>query len=109
MRRVIFVVLILSLGLVVYAPSLAQDATQEATTVPNQAGDQAYIRVAHFSPETAAVNILLDGQTTPFTDVEYKTITDWTAVPAGKHTVNLVPSTNAGTDGNVENDALEID
>jgi len=109
MRRVIFVVLILSLGLVVHAPSLAQDATQEATTAPEQAGDQAYVRVAHFSPETAAVNVLLDGQVTPFTNLEYKSITDWTAVPAGKHTVNLVPSTAAGTDGNVESNAIDID
>jgi len=81
---------------------LAQDATQEATTAPEQAGDQAYVRVAHFSPETAAVNILLDGQTTPFTNLEYKSITDWTAVPAGKHTVSVVPSdtTQSATDVN---------
>src|SRR5690349_11851452 len=105
MRRVILVLLVLSVGLLVAAPSLAQDATQEATV----AGDQAYIRVAHFSPETAAVNVLLDGQITPFTNLEYKSLTDWTAVPAGKHTINIVPSTAAGTDGNVENDALEID
>jgi uncharacterized surface protein with fasciclin (FAS1) repeats len=93
----------------VAAPSLAQDATQEATASPHQVGvsDQAYVRVAHFSPETAAVNILLDGQTTPFTNVEYKTLTDWTAVPAGKHTVNVVSSDT--TQAAADNNPLEVD
>ena len=105
MRKGILLSLILSLLLLAAVPVLAQ----EATAAPHQTGDQAYVRIAHFSPETPAVNVLIDSQVTPFTNLEYKAATDWTAVPAGKHIINLVPSTTAGTDGNVESSALEVD
>jgi uncharacterized surface protein with fasciclin (FAS1) repeats len=89
MRRVILITLFLSLGLLGLVPSLAQDATSEATTEPTQSDNQAYIRVAHFSPETAGVDIFLDDQATDFKGVEYKTITKWIAVPSGAHTLKF--------------------
>src|SRR5262245_1568048 len=109
MRRVTLITLFLSLGLLGLVPSLAQDATSEATSQPateatsepTQSGDQAFIRVAHFSPETAAVDIFLDDQATDFKGVEYKTLTKWIAVPSGQHTIKLVPPGSAPSDASM--------
>src|SRR5262245_23955951 len=95
MRRVTLITLFLSLGLLGLVPSLAQDATSEATTEPPQLDNQAYVRVAHFSPETAGVDIFLDDQATDFKGVEYKTLTKWIAVPSGPHAIKLVPPSGA--------------
>jgi uncharacterized surface protein with fasciclin (FAS1) repeats len=88
MRKAILIILLLLSGLLVL-PSAAQEAAEEA------AANQAYIRLAHFSPQTAGVNVYLDEQPTDFQNVEYQTVSDWIAIPAGAHTISLVPSADS--------------
>jgi len=91
MRRVIFIICLLAASLSL--PVLAQEGADQL-----QEADQAFIRIAHFSPEMAAVDVVLNGEATDFTNVEYRTITDWVAVPAGQHTITLLPSGSTAED-----------
>jgi uncharacterized surface protein with fasciclin (FAS1) repeats len=86
MRSVIFTILFL-LGAFLSLPTVAQDDANSS-----QSDEQAYIRVAHFSPETSALDVYLDNEASNFTNLEYRTVTDWIAVPSGQHMINLAPS-----------------
>lgn len=52
----------------------------------------AYIRFVHFAPDLASAEVQIDGEASD--PLEFKTIGDWMAVPAGEHEIAL----NAGTD-----------
>jgi uncharacterized surface protein with fasciclin (FAS1) repeats len=91
MRNVI--VIICLIGALLAVPALAQDNTDQPVD-----GEQAFIRLAHFSPETAAIDIHLDGEATDFSNIEYRAITDWIAVPAGQHSITLSPTGSSGDD-----------
>jgi uncharacterized surface protein with fasciclin (FAS1) repeats len=91
MRRVFIILSVLSILLFGIFPSLAQEATEAVE-------DQAYIRVAHFSPATTGVDVYLDNTTTDLTNLEYRTITDWIAVPVGTHNLSLVPNGSSASE-----------
>jgi uncharacterized surface protein with fasciclin (FAS1) repeats len=86
MRSIIFTIIFL-LGAFLSFPTVAQDNANSP-----QSDEQAYIRVAHFSPETSALDVYLDNEASNFTNLEYRTVTDWIAVPSGQHMINLAPS-----------------
>lgn len=93
MRKIL---ILLTLLLVAAFPVVAQEstpeATAEATTQAGMNGDMenmAFVRFAHFAPDAGAVSITLDDETTQFDNVEIRTITEWTAVPAGTHQVTV--------------------
>jgi uncharacterized surface protein with fasciclin (FAS1) repeats len=86
MRSIIFTIIFL-LGAFLSLPAVAQDNANSP-----QSDEQAYIRVAHFSPETSALDVYLDNEASNFTNLEYRTVTDWIAVPSGQHMINLAPS-----------------
>ncbi|MBI5666932.1 MAG: DUF4397 domain-containing protein [Chloroflexi bacterium] len=74
--------LLLAVLALVIAPALAQDA--EPTTV--------HVRVAHFSPDTPAVDVYLNGDLSPITGLEFPTVTDWVELPAGTYNVAVAPA-----------------
>jgi uncharacterized surface protein with fasciclin (FAS1) repeats len=89
-------------GALLALPTLAQDNADQ-----QPGDDQAFIRVAHFSPETAAVDIQLDSTATDFIDIEYRTITDWIAVPAGQHSISVIPTGASADDSSFA--PIEVD
>jgi|GEM_PF-1200960 len=52
-------------------------------------GGVAFIRVGHFGSDAPNVDVYLDGELTDVTDLAYGSVTDWMAVPAGDHTVDV--------------------
>lgn len=78
MRKLTLITFMLAVSLTL--PVLAQDSQNE---------DQAYIRIAHLAPEMAALNVAVEGNESSLDSVEYRDFSEWTAVPAGQHTLNL--------------------
>lgn len=58
-------------------------------------GTVAFIRAGHFGADAPAVDVYLDDEATSITALEFGTVTDWIAVPAGEYTVNV--TTEGGT------------
>jgi hypothetical protein len=60
------------------------------------AQNDARIRVLHASPDAPAVDVFLDGSEA-ISDLAFDDITDYVAVPAGDHTVEVFPAAADGT------------
>jgi hypothetical protein len=56
---------------------------------PAQEDQQAIVRVVHAVPDGPAVDVLVDNDPV-FTNVAYRDVTDYAAVPAGAHNVRVV-------------------
>jgi hypothetical protein len=49
-----------------------------------------HVRVAHFSPDTPAVDIFLNGTRTPIQGLAFGSISDWVEIPAGSYQVAAI-------------------
>ncbi len=61
-----------------------------------EAQNMVEIRVAHFSPDTPAVDVFVDGAAA-IEGLEFPTITDWIQLPAGTYNIAVAPA-GAGID-----------
>lgn len=52
--------------------------------------DEARVRIGHCCPDAPTVDVHVDGEMA-FEDVAYEMVTDYADVPAGKHTVAVMP------------------
>lgn len=52
----------------------------------------AYVRVAHFSPDTPAVDVYLNAKISPIQGAAYPAMTGWLEVPAGTYSVAVAPA-----------------
>ena len=93
------IMMVFSVGIV-----MAQDTeeTPEPETMPEMEvtevpsfEQQGYIRIAHFAPETDAVDIYINDELV-YEGVEYGQIGAWQVVPSGSHTLKITP-TNSDT------------
>ncbi|MBI5666514.1 MAG: fasciclin domain-containing protein [Chloroflexi bacterium] len=92
MRKVL---ILLTLLLVVAFPVMAQESTPEATAEATMqadtggsaenAEDMAFVRFANFAPDAGAVSLTLDDEATGFENVEFGSVSDWMAIPAGTY------------------------
>lgn len=87
MRKATLIVTFLALLTLALMPVVAQD------------GGSARIRVAHFSPDTPAVDVFINGEAAT-TDLAFPTVTDWVELPAGTYEVAVAPA-GAGIDAAV--------
>lgn len=87
MPRRAFLVL-MALALLVLSPDVAaQEAGESASLSPQET---AHFRVAHFSPDTPAIDVRFDGQPSGLKTLDYTHVSNWLAVPAGQHEIALV-------------------
>ncbi len=94
---------LVSTGNVLTTDTLVVDpALMVDTDIP--AGSVAFVRVAHLGSDAPNVDIYLDGTSTGVTDLAYGSVTDWMAVPAGEHTVDVTV-----TGAPVENAVITIE
>jgi transforming growth factor-beta-induced protein len=76
----------------VLLPGFVVEMLQAATPEPTEAVEEyANIRVAHFSPDTPAVDIYVNGEVA-IAELAFPTITDWVTVPAGDYEIAVAPS-----------------
>ncbi|NDI48456.1 DUF4397 domain-containing protein [Modestobacter sp. CPCC 205251] len=86
-------VLLLSALVALAAPaSAAEDAP-----APAPGSGEGWVRLAHYSPDTPAVDVSLTAfsdsrQTISLSDVDYGTISDYQRVPAGTYTASMLPA-----------------
>lgn len=66
----------------------AEDAMMEEEMV---AEDMVHIRVAHFSPDTPAVDVFVNGEAA-IEALEFPVITDWIELPAGSYNIAVAPA-----------------
>ncbi|MEP6988333.1 MAG: DUF4397 domain-containing protein [Chloroflexota bacterium] len=60
--------------------------------VPAAAADgKVHVRVAHFSPDTPAVDIFVNGAPSAIKALQYKSITDWIELDPGNYTLSALP------------------
>jgi hypothetical protein len=59
-----------------------------ALAAPVAAQNEAFVRVAHASPDAPNVDVWVDGETV-LTDVPFTTVSDYLALPAGTHNVQV--------------------
>lgn len=64
-------------------------STPVSAAAPDLVGD-ALVRVAHFSPDTAGVDVWVDGKRV-LQNVSYDTVSDYVTLPAGNHQFALRP------------------
>jgi hypothetical protein len=69
--------------------------------------DKAYIKFAHLSPNTGAVDIALPNGTILFKNISYKGFTDYIEVPAGTYTLEARPTGTTTTVLHVPNVMLK--
>lgn len=51
-----------------------------------------HIRVAHFSPDTPAVDVYVNGELSAVAGLEFPTVTDWIELPAGTYNLAVAPA-----------------
>ena len=66
-----------------------------ATEAPMEP-ESVHLRVAHFSPDTPAVDVFVNGDAA-ITSLEFPTVTDWLELPAGTYNLAVAPA-GAGID-----------
>jgi Domain of unknown function (DUF4397) len=71
-------------------------AVPVGTVAPGAIAADALVRVAHFSPDTAGVDVWVDGSRV-LKNVGYDTVSDYVALPAGDHEFALRPAGAAST------------
>ena len=54
--------------------------------------DSVHIRVAHFSPDTPAVDVYVNGELSAVQGLEFPSITDWIELEAGTYNVAVAPA-----------------
>ncbi|MGQ9887658.1 MAG: fasciclin domain-containing protein [Aggregatilineales bacterium] len=79
MRRATLLVIFLALLTLLLVPAMAQD------------GSSVRIRVAHFSPDTPAVDVFVNGDAA-ITELAFPTVTDWIELPAGTYEIAVAPA-----------------
>ncbi len=78
MRKLIFTLVAALLLVVAVAPSAAAEGT-------------VHVRVAHFSADTPAVDIFVNGSPSAIKGLQYKNVTDWMELPPSQYTLSAVP------------------
>lgn len=78
MRKLIFILVAAMLLVFAFAPATAAEG-------------MAHVRVAHFSPDTPAVNIFVNGAPSAIKNLEYKSVTDWMELPPASYTLSALP------------------
>jgi len=78
MRKLIFVLVSALLLVYMVAPATAAEGT-------------VHVRVAHFSPDTPAVDIFVNGSPSAIKGLEFKSVTDWMELPPSQYTLSAVP------------------
>jgi transforming growth factor-beta-induced protein len=56
------------------------------------AEEMVHIRVAHFSPDTPAVDVYVNGELSAVAGLEFPTVTDWIELPAGSYNLAVAPA-----------------
>ena len=87
MRKFTILLVIAALAALAIIPVLAQDEATGEEMAPT-----AHIRVAHFSPDTPAVDVYLDGELSDVQQLEFPSVTGWIDVPAGTYSVAVAPA-----------------
>jgi uncharacterized surface protein with fasciclin (FAS1) repeats len=54
--------------------------------------DLVHIRVAHFSPDTPAVDVYVNGELSAIQGLEFPSVTEWIALPAGSYNLAVSPA-----------------
>ncbi|WP_440772299.1 DUF4397 domain-containing protein [Natronorubrum sp. DTA28] len=97
--------------------SLQLDSRFEATSeyqLPEQG--QSDVGLVHVSPDAPAVDVVVDGETVLFESVQYGDATSYIDLPAGTHTMDLIPSSESpaetedavtDTDSTVEGEPID--
>lgn len=80
MRKLIVLLTLIAVFIVTALPASAQDMEE-----------MVHIRVAHFSPDTPAVDVYVNGEAA-ITELAFPTITDWIALPAGTYNLAVAPA-----------------
>lgn len=80
MRKRLLLLSLTVLVLLAVMPAMAQDE-----------GGIVFVRVAHLSPDTPAVDIFVNGTPSDIKDLEFKSVTGWIQLPAGNYTFSAVP------------------
>ncbi|MCV0403078.1 MAG: DUF4397 domain-containing protein [Chloroflexi bacterium] len=70
------------------AAGLATVSLMLVAALPVAAADEAMVRVIHASPDAPNVDVWLDGDTV-LTDVPFTAVSDYLAVPAGEHNIQV--------------------
>lgn len=73
----------------VLLPPTGDEAAPEAEPV---AEEMVHIRVAHFSPDTPAVDVYVNGELSAVQGLEFPSITEWIALPAGSYNLAVSPA-----------------
>ncbi|GCE17710.1 DUF4397 domain-containing protein [Dictyobacter kobayashii] len=69
--------------------------------------DNAYVRVVHASPAAGTVDVFVDG-TKLLPNFTFGTVTDYVAVPAGSHKIQVAPA-GKGADAAVINETVSVE
>ncbi len=83
MRKFSVLFSLMALVLLAVSPALAQDDMMDSG---------AHIRVAHFSPDTPAVDVYINGELSAVQGLEFPSVTDWIEVPADTYTIAVSPA-----------------
>ncbi|NLX11633.1 MAG: DUF4397 domain-containing protein [Chloroflexi bacterium] len=83
MRKLVILITVLAL-LIAAVPTFAQDMEEEMVR----------IRVAHFSPDTPAVDVYVNGEAA-ITELAFPQVTSWIALPAGTYNLAVAPAGTA--------------
>jgi Domain of unknown function (DUF4397) len=78
------------------ALAAAAGALALASISPVSAADDAMVRVLHASPDGPNVDVYVDDASV-LTDVPFKALSDYVALPAGEHQVKVTPTGDAAT------------
>jgi hypothetical protein len=73
----------------------SQTTAANQTTTAGQAGN-AQVRIAHMSPDTPPVDVLVDNETV-VSNLSYGNVTDYASLPAGEHEVTITAAGDPST------------
>jgi transforming growth factor-beta-induced protein len=64
----------------------------ETAAEPETALETVHIRVAHFSPDTPAVDVYVNGELSAVQGLEFPNVTEWIELPAGTYNLAVSPA-----------------
>jgi hypothetical protein len=79
MRKLIFMLAAAMLFALALVPAAAQDT------------GKVHVRVAHFSSDTPAIDLLVNGAPSSVKALQYKSVTDWMDMDAKQYTLSALP------------------
>lgn len=89
-------------------PAEAEDITATEEMAATDEGTMTFVRFAHFSADSDAVDIYVDGELTDTVGLGFAEVSEWIALPGGAHDVAVAPTGGSVSDAVLSSAGVDL-